>query len=501
MRLLFNWLLKSLLLLCITNAYANNVDEKYVTSVAKAIQHVNKNPSAVWPNFQLNKYAIILLLVDHSVYNYYHTYAFQFTPKDTNWEQLNFQDMHVYFRNPSGLDNQLGFQIVEDQLAYVKGVILDIPEKSKDVTSALTRSLFKHYVYNASHFPQDAINLKKYIYNGFNEITNIAYINIEGAALKDYLINNDTEALKNYLAVHNTRLANLNDSSQKFEKALELSEGTASYVVLKSLNLSNKDYLDEVLSKPYCTFKKHQSDIIWCLTNIQYNFIDLALGYALDQVATPDWKNTVEMNGTPFSSLLNSYYPMSQSEITQRTEASKVHYQFDNITAALHKNIGDYLKDMQLQQEQYNRLEGYEITIDTRKCNTKFNDDMDEYYYLNSQLLLYTNFKARYFCDGDRYQMNVFYNYIPFVYINKNDGFETFKISPNTILIIDGNQETAHSFIQGNKKKTFYRLSIQNNQMSMNISGLGTLDGSNNKLVMTLADKKVSSKVTATRDL
>jgi len=253
MRASFSLVLKSCLLLgCLSTCYAQNnnnnnlEDLKYVSAFAKAIQFVEANQDKVWPGFHLTQYPIILNFMK---YDSTPTYALQFSPKSPEWKRLEIENMIVYYQADKNFDTQyiIDFMMVEGQNSLIK----KIPPGDdfiNDELNELVHYLFRDYQIRNSQFSREALDYPAYTYDGYNQISNVAFIAIERASLKDYLSNHDTESLKNYLAIHQTRLSQLNADSVRYENALELSAGTQRYAAIKSLNLSDESYAKEALS-------------------------------------------------------------------------------------------------------------------------------------------------------------------------------------------------------------------------------------------------------------
>lgn len=505
MRLSSSVLLTTSLLFSISTCFAQNnlSDLKHVAELAKTIHYVDANQDKVWPNFHLTQYPIILNFIQE---NSYPTYAFQFTPKNSKWQRLEVENTVVYFQNNADFDTRysIDFMNVEDQWSLIQK-IPPFEREFKNEINALVLYLFNDYQIK-SKFSRAAIDYAAYTYDGYNNITNIALAMIERASLKDYLSNNNLEALKNYLALHSTRMTALNSDSVKFEKALELSKGTQHYVAVKSTYITDQDYINESLSYypgSYCSSLNDKYNIAQCLSYSQYNFVDLALGYALDKLAISDWKKTIEATNITFSDLLSKQYPMSEAEVAQRVNDAKLNYQYDQLVAKLESTLKDYLEDMHQQQNAYEKLPGNQVSVDVTGCSSLLPNHIQKYYKLNSKTVLRTQYKARYLCDGNNYRMNVLFDYTPFVFATEQHNPDhsttdvaSFKVPSDTLLIVDGKQETVGSFIEAGKKLSFHQLLINNNQVLVRINELtGVLDGSHNSLTITLPKDRLKNKV------
>src|SRR5579862_8557672 len=271
------------LLLCAAQVHAQFKDEEYTSLLAKTTQYIDRHRIEVWPGFRLSDYPLVMNIegVDPSFNT--HVYAFQFTPKDPSlWKELTIENMSVYLRENFYIHNEYGFQQLDGQTVYVYPFYnMNDVNDPKSVINIITKTLFHDYQFFHSKFPVSALNKDQYAYTGFNEIYNIAWVEIEREILKNYLLNNDIEELKNYLAVHDIRMTALSKDSRDFENALELENGTQYYAMLKSMNLNNNDTIKELLSYysgSYCNALDNRSNIMYCLTERNYRFIDMVLG-------------------------------------------------------------------------------------------------------------------------------------------------------------------------------------------------------------------------------
>lgn len=495
----------SFLLLNLSSIYAQNIDHmKYVSAFAKNIQYVEANQSEVWPKFHLTKYPIILSFI------YRHpAYAFHFTPKDPAWQNINVENMSVFYHPKIIFPTNIitSFMMIEDQLTLLQ-LLPPADDLIEDEIFYLLRYLFNDYQKKDSNFSQEALDYLAYNYNGFNDIDNVALANIERAILKDYLVKNNPEHLKNYLAIHNIRISLLDKDSAQYEKALELSAGTGNYAAAKSLGLKDQMYVKFALTSypsgyASCASLTTKYDIKDCLTKSHYNFVDLALGYALDNTIHSEWKKSVaEVKNTNFTEILNDYYPMSNIEREVRVNANKLHYEYDKLIATLNATLKEYLTNMQEARDAYNKISGFEVNTDITSCHSLEPSHYEKRYDINSTTTLITNYTARYLCDGDHYRMNITFDTTPFVFSeshhNKDHSttdISAFKVTPETLLTIDDKQETVGSFIKAHKKTSFHQLLINNNQVMVRISGLeGNLDGTEEKLIVTLSQTNLNKK-------
>lgn len=506
------FLLSSSLTLTITPVYAEHSELDYVKALAKTIQYEEQHSDAIWPGFHLNKHPIIMQFINQRRAP---VYAFQFNPKNAEWKSKTIENMQVYYRPDTYFSTggyQFAFLTVEDQLALIFGVFIvdgDSNYINREI-NAITSYLFKDYMRNGSHFPIASIDHAAYTYAGYNNMENVALSKLEHESVNDYLTKNDIQFLKNYLAIHQTRMKMLSPEDVKFEEALELATGTPGYVRAKTSTRSDQDYTKEALehypNKPSsydsCASLTEFYKIRSCLTGNHYSFIDYAAGYALDKMAKPGWKIEAETQGMGFTSLLTQYYTMDQNEVDQRVQQAKNLYGYETKLATLQNTMKNDLESMKTQLTAYQQSPGSEVSIEVTGCGVLNHSSFDKAYTVNSKMSFYTNYKAFNLCDGKNYRMSLNYDYIPYRFTKEEHNTDhsitelnTIKLSNDTLLVINDRQETIGSFIQAGKKEKFNRLLIENNQFMVRIIGLeGSLDGSNHALKMTLSKTDTKKK-------
>jgi hypothetical protein len=99
---------------CYASAPHEELD--FVNSIANAIQHANEHPD-VWPGFNISSTPSIVY------FSNLHNYAYDFSPININWKQIQRQGKPVYFleKDEYGINNQpWGYGVlIDNQQSYL----------------------------------------------------------------------------------------------------------------------------------------------------------------------------------------------------------------------------------------------------------------------------------------------------------------------------------------------------------------------------------------------
>jgi len=278
-----------------------------------------------------------------------------------------------------------------------------------------------------------------------------------------------------------------------FEEQKENMEGMADYVGWKSMNLDDATYKNNIVRDynygDQCMFSKIDT-IKGCIENWRYYFLGNVMGIALDQLSVANWKEVLEKSGTSVRSQLFKLYPMSDKEIMTRVEQAKVRYHFAEIAEPIKKIMKPYIDEIYQQQKNYQKLSGIELNIDLASCQETTSEHYTNSYEINTQKQLLSNASINSACRDQSIKMK--YSHIPLLYnlsatkllpIPSVTTTLIFKISPETVLIIDNHKVIVKNFVDARKRILFHTLNITNAQMDIKIDGVaGVLDGTNGSL-------------------
>lgn len=486
-------------------------ESDFTKSVAKSIKYVNTHPNEVWPEFSLSDKPTVLYFTEDAN----NIYAYHYIPVHQGWKLLNVENTPAYFRDDLNLTKGYGASYLDDvdgQQAYV--YVPWTVEDQDQLSFHMLRMLGSRF-YDSVYWKQISETVWSKFYNSdydsFNQLENIKLAYLSDVILKNYLQTNDIEVLKDYAAVEYRRSDISNKKSRDFEWGLMVLDGPENYVGLKSQNLNDKEYVQAILNdqeyQNYCGSIKNPLNIRVCMY-LRHDFRAEALGYALDKVGYDGWKNSLTQNQHKQLSMedaLEKSLNMSRAEMAQRTEDSKTHYHYDQISEQIDVVMKPYLAEMAQLKEQYAKSLGVEVRFRNFDfCNVIhfYDSNLDErnLFVLSDRLYLDRDFSVTNSCkNSDKSSTNTFaLTHVPLHYTSWwnsefMDGYDhQFKISSDTPLIIDGKQETAGAFVAAHKVKVFNSLQIKNAEVDIVLNEKGVIDGSTDRLVFhTFKDSKL----------
>jgi len=462
------------------NVYANEADG--ALAAIKSLNYVSKHQENVWPGFKVDTMPIFLYFEDSG-----HSYAYQFTPKNAQWKRLNIDNTPIYFLGNDALNfqkNMEDFQTVDGVFGYIFNFV---NYESEDDTLFSVRHLinrrFSYYLTNESTFPRKMFSFWNADYEGFNQMENVEYTYLEVEELKNFLLKKDIESLKNYLAIHHVRHNLIDKKTADFEDTNEIRFGMGAYVGFKALNLSENDYLKQVLLtyNTYLTCPSYETvqQIEYCISLAHYYLTGPAMGYALDKAQGNKWKAAIEKTATTPQLLLEKIYPMNDNEIAQRVAKSKSTYHFDMIKQRTETKMKYYLNEMKIQQTTYAKLPGVEFHIDYRYCSpTKYSDKFREEFNISNRKTLYTYYDMTLECNIKGSLIKINFKRIPFL-IKMDSILNTqFKMADDTKISIDGKQEIIKNILTPSAQIRFHQLKIENPNVNIEINGNGLISES-----------------------
>lgn len=170
-----------------------------------------------------------------------------------------------------------------------------------------------------------------------------ALVYVEMNLLKKYFLENDLEALKDYLALYQS--AHKEVLKAAAENHIHLLDdyrgGIQFYHEWKNSKLSAAEGYAELLHDNknfdacFAPFKANLMDMLYCGTFYFAAFKNIVTGSALDNLNVTDWEKTAELQQKSPEELLQHYYPMEKEEILKRTSDVEKSYSYDEIMRSM----------------------------------------------------------------------------------------------------------------------------------------------------------------------
>ncbi len=471
--------LASLMVFSVTNVYADDALTSYVESLTTFLPTFQKNADKIWPGFQVDAKPLIIMTdasADDSVY------VLNFVPQDSAWQKQVFNDVPVYYLQHDSIGvHDYNFTInnsyfmLENQESRVSSFYNGTNnQEENNQWSNIFLAQFYFIDYEFLNSPNAKTKLalieqqQNTVHDGFNKPENLALLFLQSVALKDYLTTKNEEALKNYVALFQSRYQSLDKNSQVFE-VIAGEPLVIYYVGYKASSKNEADFVKQIMSQ---YIEGGESSDLAEDYDLSLNFIHMAVEFGLDKVE-PTWKTAVESSNTPPSVLLQQHYHLSDKEIATRVEMAKTQYGYADILTRVNHLLTPYLNEMQNLQTQYQQNDGVEFVLHLPADHHGIRDGQEGHrpnvqYNINSQETLYPSATSLSESSSDGH-FNFYGNNIPLYFTathsvrgNVGESLDEikFKIPAETKLVVDGREDTVGHFVDSKKSVEFYELVI-----------------------------------------
>lgn len=474
---------------------AARADEKAAaTAVQTTINYIAAHPDLVWPEFPIATMPIVVQFAKNL-----HTYAYNFKPESVLWKPQTLAGKTVYFVPDDGFNFEVtrdDFQTLDKKIIYYYQIQdNETPDDIIVNMKNLVEKRFANYLAKESTLPRGALDHWTVEYTGFNQMEEIEYSYLEYNLLRTYLLSNNIDDLKDYLAIHHVRYNLLNKPSKQYEDIGEIYFGVSAYVSYQALNLNKDIYTHHVMNnyENYLECPNYEtiSNMQFCLSYAMFQLTGPILGTVLDKDKTvgSSWKRNVMQSMTTPVAQLEKLYPMDEKEINQRVAKDKQTFHFEEIQKKTESKLKHYLGLMRKLLHIYVTLPDPEINLDYRYCmpteySTKFREQFD----LSNNQTFFTYYTMQFACHNNDTKTKVQYTRLPFLIKNGSILNNQFKVPPTTVLTIDGVKQTIGSYLTTNKSMTFKKLELKNEHVNVVIEGKGEIKKVGNAIRIATLD-------------
>lgn len=405
-----------------------------VQIIADSISALDKQTNQVWPNYAISESPTIL------TFNNGHVYALNFASNDIGWQKIQVGSHQILY---SPID-KWGFThtpmnvrfSIEGQSAFV--FQLDMMDDDQLFFFVFVHERFHRY--QDEHFrPMPSMSYK----NNF-DVENLSLMKLEENILADFIRAKGDSAkqldlLKDFAAVNQVRLTFLYPASQIWEGHQQRMEGLADYVSLRLyqsynvLGFSSELHLRSVLLE-------HEGDSVVSDRAVKWRHygVGAALGYALDFLQVPHWKERVEKEGISQIQILQQSLNLSADEISKRLITVEAAYGYDSLFDQVSEKVTEYQASVHTILKDYERLEGVKVVLERPKragisgggINQRmvFLEDGSTLSVGDSSLSSTTNNSWK-----------LIFTDVPFLF-QKKSGSREFKLEKDTVLILNNKE-------------------------------------------------------------
>jgi len=365
----------------------DSVDYKALKTCEGVISLFKQYPDKVWKGFDLSKMPFLFYIPDKwvLVFNYEKNIEdFQKYPAD--WPDLG-TNVQIHFGKYKDLGGQLGFDYKLDTINIVAIPFLYKNFSLLDLFAFIVHESFHQY----QSYTFGEIGWKSEERYPIQDSVNTTLAGIEMKLLMDAYdascndkLNECKELMKMFIAVRDYRWKQNKPYIFAYEQGIEINEGTAKYVEVKTLLLLNKLKYKSSLSKFTNLFsegfeKSKNPDIVLndFKSRMKNNSISpgnmprnrvypvgSAQGLILDYFGI-DWKDLAQKAGLEFTfaKLMSDYLKLDTNDYNALLEKAKEKYDYNNILQASSDLITRYLKSYEEERTKFDSQEGYKFEI------------------------------------------------------------------------------------------------------------------------------------------
>lgn len=463
-------------------------EDGIVSIVANAISHSQYlNQEQPWLEYSLQQMPIVL------TFDNQHVYAFNLKSDNPAWHERTLDDVK-YLYSPT--DNW-GISVLQLQNKYyidgTSAFVYHMDIVKQDVLQPIIAMLHERFhLYQSEHF--SGINKQSEGYVDHLNPYNLALMQIEEMILADFMngqLDNEksffhkSAPLLDYLAVNKERQKYLQPISQNWERNQQKFQGIADYVAYKSLEIY--PFVNGFSgTKRLLAFLQSSSvneEILERTVRCRHNKVGATLAYALDFITGDDWKEPLQESDRSPTELLAEQIILSDEEAEARLAKIKARYGYDNVWLQVTEAIQHYKEEIADLLEEYDQLEGVELSIEKPK-----EDPLDEstsslyMYYLHDGSILTLADTSKLTSYNGKWDLSI--TGAPMV-IKTIDGEIKLKADPKTTIKLDNRTLALSSLIGKDQEISFSELSFECNQCNIKTVKNGKLTVKGNKVTLS----------------
>lgn len=469
----------------LSSAYADNVPQ-YIQDLAGFLPVFKKNADDIWPGLSAElKHPLLVFPFEAQ-----DVYAFDFVPQNSAWQSQVIKGLNVYH-----LQNDLigahdfmpskhqPYLTVDNQSCIVVGCSPYYNGNNESVA----RYFFINYEFFSSPYAASKIALLEKqintVYDTFAHPELVALLKLEKAALDDYLVTRNEDALKNYAAIFQYRYQLLDDNSRFVEVTAGEPLSVDEYVGYKAVAKNT----DDLIRRLQDASRSLDEALPWGEINMNYQelleFNRETVKFALDTVQ-PNWKSIVESTNAAPSMLLQKHYHLTADQVNARVKFAKTQYNYSMMMADINRRYDSYFQQLQALQSEYQNDQGIEFSM-SFSDNTPI--DMvtgSSSVPVNSSVTITPDLFKLSICSK-KFCLNA--KNIPVAYSLISDSLDDastrtmkFKLPTSAVIITDdGAPLTVQQFVAVGKSVKFHALNVKNSGqgagVNLTVNGDATL--------------------------
>lgn len=452
-----------LLTLVLTAAVSGNSLEKEsrpppqelesVLKVSQILDNLRGDANLVWSGYDIEKKPLVI------TFDNGHLYAFNLTHPSAFWHAVKLENKTVLY---SSTDHWNAMQAhmhpefpIDGQNAYVFDLDL---MKGNPVLPFLVLVHERFHQHQFGHFKKTT---QPDAYKDHLNSENIALMQLEERVLIEFTKAapwDKKEIIKDFMAVNSTRRNLLDPSSLAWEYDQQRMEGLADYVSIKLFD--EVGIFPEFYGYPHLTFLLegyiNDQNVAERAMKWRHYGVGAAIGFALDFLQVPDWKQQVENQGFSQVELLEKVLQLSKDECAQRLEKVKRTHHFAELQSLAKKSLKKYQKKIAKAVSQYQSLDGIAVTLEKPSGQPVAGGGNSlAMYQLADGTMLSLDDTSRSATEDHFWQLE--FNRLP-VLFQKKEGVREFKIETDADIVLDGEHYNLQDLIKEGVSKAFHTI-------------------------------------------
>jgi hypothetical protein len=427
-----------------------------VSTITKIIENV-KGEERLWPGYDFTKEPLVI------TFDNGHVYGFHLKSNDSAWKPLTVNQQTVLYSSIDlweASEAHMNPQFpIGDQKAYV--FHLDAM-KGNPFLPFLVLVHERFHQHQFSHF--DKFNVELDAYQDDANVENIALMLLEEHILSDFLKalpSEKKEILRDFMAVSKTRRGLISTSSDAWELFQQRMEGLADYASIKLFD--NTTILPRFDGSEYIanTLQSYINDknVAEIAMKWRHYGVGSALGYALDCMQVPGWKEKLEKKGLSQIELLEQCIKLSNEEITARLEKVKQNYNYSELHNNAEKSLKEHQNEIASGFEKFNSQEGICINVSRPPglVVAGAGNSQVTYQLSDGSMMLLSDTSQAITTD---HLWRLEFNNIP-VLFQKKGGFHEFKVETNLEIKLDEKNYNLQDIANQGVTKSFNSIAFE----------------------------------------
>jgi hypothetical protein len=434
----------------------NKEEKNAIRLFAKIIKSLHeRQDDSIWPGYDIASSPTIIHFPSGNIF------AFDLNAQDPHWTSLELGGYNVQFSkqdywNISDVAMHFNFPISGKQAFVFK---VDLSRAALDHP----HRVFIHERFHRHQIEKFANGERFGPYVDHINPRNLELVQIEEQILVDFFNTQERakrlEILKNFLAVNKTRKGLIDPNSWASEMHQQKIEGLADYASLKTLDafkilegFSGEKFLRETIQGYAKSQEFSDRTIKW-----RHYGVGAGLGYALDFLEVPHWKERV-VAGETLVGLLENHLLLNEREVASRVEKVKKTYHFHQVHQKVEGCVIDYQDHISRLFKAFDEQEGIVINVGKPHVSVSAGGMNADLLYLADGSTLSVKDTTSITSDDTFWRMKL--EEMEFIFLNAA-GIRKFKTTDDLEVTLDGKRYKGRDLLRRGIRKPFQTVTLK----------------------------------------